>query len=193
MTALGSDALARPRGSWAERQRRWWPGDLVRVLAFVSVPAAWWHAGIASGACLFLVSGGVMAIRLLDLRPVADIAAQLVLLVVAWAAVLGTYQAVPWLDAPAHLVGTAVATLVVWRGLDLSGHAPDGGRATDAFWLLCLAALLSVLWEVGEWLGHHLVSDEIGVGYDDTIVDLVWGTLGGLVVAALPARGRRVS
>ena len=54
--------------------------------------------------------------------------------------------------------------------------------------LLGVAALLSVLWEAGEWLGHGYVSQEIQVGYDDTVGDLLWGTAGGLLVAALPSR-----
>ena len=63
------------------------PGDLLRAVAFLSVPAAWAHAGFASGACLFLVCGAVMGIRWLGYRPGADAAACLVLLAAAWAAV----------------------------------------------------------------------------------------------------------
>ena len=51
------------------------PGDLLRAVAFLSVPAAWAHAGFASGACLFLVCGAVMGIRWLGYRPDADAAA----------------------------------------------------------------------------------------------------------------------
>lgn len=182
MTALDLDAPP-GAGSWEERQRRWWPGDVVRAAAFVSVPLAWWQAGPAAGACLFLVAGGVMAVRLIDLPTPTDVLAQLVFLAVAWAAVLDAYEHITWLDLPAHLLGTAVATFVVWRGLRLQGEGV--GRVVL---LLGVAALLSVLWEAGEWLGHGYVSQEIQVGYDDTVGDLLWGTAGGLLVAALPSR-----
>ncbi len=49
------------------------PGDLLRAVTFLSAPAAWAHAGFASGACLFLVCGAVMGIRWLGYRPVAGL------------------------------------------------------------------------------------------------------------------------
>ena len=44
-----------------------------------------------------------------------------------------------------------------------------------------------VLWEIGEWWGHHVVDDAIFVTYDDTIGDLAAGGAGALVAGiALP-------
>ena len=163
------------------------PGDLLRAVAFLSVPAAWAHAGFASGACLFLVCGAVMGIRWLGYRPDADAAACLVLLAAAWAAVTGLYEVVPGLDLLAHVAGTAVATAAVWqalRRLDPAAGSPNPW--VRAVLLVGLAAVLSVLWEVGEWLGHHLVDQTIRVGYDDTVTDLLAGLLGGGIVALLP-------
>ncbi|WP_374928071.1 hypothetical protein [Kytococcus sedentarius] len=165
------------------------PGDLLRAVAFVSVPLAWWHAGFASGACLFLVCGGVMGIRWLGWRPVADVMACLVLPAVAWAAVTGLYEVVPGLDLVAHVVGTAVATGAVLDAMRrVDPRAGAGPWWLRAVLLVGLAALLSVLWEVGEWLGHHLVDDTIRVGYDDTVTDLLAGLVGGGALAFLPAR-----
>lgn len=163
--------------------------DLVRAVAFLSVPLAWWHAGFASGACLFLVCGGVMGIRWLAWPVLADVAACLVLLAVAWAAVTGLYEVVPGLDLLAHVAGTAVATAAVHDALRRLEPQTGGGAWTRVVLVVGLAAALSILWEVGEWLGHHLVDDTIRVGYDDTVTDLIAGLVGGALLAALPARG----
>lgn len=177
---------------WAVDQRRWWPTDWLRVVTAICVPLAWWVAGLPSGAVLFLVLGGAMLIRLLRLPTGLDIACQLVFLGAAWAAVLGTYQQVGWLDLPVHAIGTATAVFLAWRLVTLLDPAyrdrPAPAPLALLWPLLGLAALLSVLWEIGEWAGHTYLSEEIGVGYDDTIGDLTLGTLGGALLALPLAR-----
>lgn len=206
-----------PESSWAEVPGRWWPTDVLRILAVLSVPLAWWYAGFASGACLFLVLGGVTLLRFLVLPRPLDALCQLTFLAAAWAAVTGLYQRIPWLDVPAHALATAAAVLIAWRLVTLRDPAhrvrpdragapavttgpavehPDratggmtgGARRPLPWWsllwhLLAVAALLSVLWEFGEWAGFVLITEEIGVGYHDTIGDLAAGTLGGALLA----------
>ncbi|XVX19969.1 hypothetical protein ACQP1U_17020 [Actinomycetota bacterium] len=164
-------------------QRSWWATDTIRAIAFLSVPAAWAYAGPASGACLFLVAGGVMALRLTDPSPALDALAQVGMLTVAWLAVTGTYQRVSWLDLPAHTIGTVIALHV----LDASMRQPPASPrlASRTLELTGLAALLSLLWELGEWAGHQYVSADIHVGYTDTLSDLVAGTLAGPLLATL--------
>ncbi|MGW9825529.1 hypothetical protein ACUXNS_000513 [Brevibacterium pityocampae] len=206
-----------PESSWAEVQGRWWSTDVLRILAVLSVPLAWWYAGFASGACLFLVLGGVTLLRFLVLPRLVDALCQLIFLAAAWAAVTGLYQNFSWLDIPAHALATAAAVLIAWRLVmlrdpahrvrpDRSGapaesappaaHGPRDGavRPPLPWWsllwhLLALSALLSVLWEFGEWAGFVFISEEIGVGYHDTIGDLAAGTLGGGLLALPLALG----
>ena len=212
-----------PESSWAEVQGRWWSTDVLRILAVLSVPLAWWYAGVASGACLFLVLGGVTLLRFLVLPRLVDALCQLTFLAAAWAAVTGLYQNFSWLDIPAHALATAAAVLIAWRLVilrdpahrvdparqgapaDSTGPAAEHpGRATGGMargtrlplpWLsllwhlLALSALLSVLWEFGEWAGFVFISEEIGVGYHDTIGDLAAGTLGGGLLALPLALG----
>lgn len=209
--------MTRPRTSWAEVQGRWWSTDTLRILAVLSVPAAWWYAGFASGACLFLVVGGVTLVRFLVLPRLLDEVCQIVFLAAAWAAVTGLYQRIGWLDIPAHALATAAAVVIAWRlvllrdpahrisalgrgapqdALDASATASSAGDVArrplprwSLLWnLLALSALLSVLWEFGEWAGFVFISEEIGVGYHDTIGDLAAGTLGGAGLALPCAR-----
>ena len=181
--------MSSARSAWERAQRRWWPTDGLRVVAALSVPLAWWVAGLPSAACLFLVLGAAMLLRALVLPVATDAACQLVFLAVAWAAVTGLYQRVGWLDLPAHGVGTAAAAVLVWRLVVVSSPGERGMPVVALLWhLLGLAAFLSLLWEVGEWAGHTYLSRAIGVGYDDTIGDLVVGTFGGALLALPIAR-----
>lgn len=53
-----------------------------------------------------------------------------------------------------------------------------------------LGLALSAVWEMIEWLGYTYISDEIFVGYEDTIADMAVGGLGaagaGFAVAFVP-------
>lgn len=57
--------------------------------------------------------------------------------------------------------------------------------------LASAALALGVVWEMAEWWGHHQVSEEIGVGYDDTLGDLTADAVGALVGAGATARAAR--
>lgn len=132
-----------------------------------------------------------MLLRALALPQVIDALCQIAFLTTAWAAVMGMYETVPWVDIPAHVLGTAGATLIAWRLVVRfdPGHAGPGVSAWSTLWhLASLAALLSVLWEIGEWVGHTFISRDILVGYDDTIGDLTVGVVGGALLALPLAR-----
>lgn len=179
---------------WLATQGRWLPGDAVRVVVAVSVPIAGVVAGGPSAAAMLLTLGGAMALRFVRVATPLDIVGQLVLLASAWFAVTGAYQVVPGLDVAAHLGSGAVLALLVQRlllRLDLLPSEP-GGRAAVARALHTLTAvvLLGVLWELGEWAGHAWFSPEIGVGYEDTLVDLAADGVGALGAVLLAERAR---
>lgn len=168
------------------------PGDVVRAAAVVSLavgPVT--HGGVAA-ALLFLVLGGTVVPRALGLPTVLDVAFGASLLLAAWAALLGWYDAVSWLDLAVHAVCTglvgAVGVLVLQR-LPVVATAPGPGtRAGLVAVTAGVGALGAVLWELGEWAGHTFLDDEIHVGYADTVGDLAAGVLGaaaaGIVLAA---------
>ncbi|MCP2266922.1 hypothetical protein ACFQHV_02440 [Promicromonospora thailandica] len=167
------------------------PGDLVRAATAVSVVVAVPVIGGVAGALLFLVLGGTVVPRALGLPTGLDLAFGGSLLFAAWAALLGWYDAVPWLDLLVHAVCTglvaAVGTVALVRG-----------RVTGAALVAlttAVGALGAVLWELGEWAGHTFLDDDIFVGYQDTVGDLAFGLLGaltaGIVLAARPTEAGR--
>ncbi|MGM1030583.1 MAG: hypothetical protein ACQEWM_12055 [Actinomycetota bacterium] len=180
--------------SWLATQGHWLPGDAVRVVVAASVPLAGVVAGGPSAAAMLLTLGGAMALRFVRVPTVLDIVGQLVLLASAWFAVTGAYQVVPGLDIAAHLGSGAVLALLVRRLLLRLGLLPgDGGRRAAVARVLHTTnavVLLGLLWELGEWAGHAWLSPEIGVGYEDTLVDLAADALGALVAALLVERSR---
>jgi len=159
---------------------------VVGLVSFVVVSIGW---GFVEGAVLALVLGGLMLPRMLGVRATFDIAVGVTLLLAAWSSVLGLYVTVPWVDIPAHLVLTgllaALAVLLLRHiGLPL-GEGSAHPAAESALVTASFGALLSVLWELGEWAGHTFVDSSIYVGYDDTVGDLVIGTVGSAVAGLL--------
>lgn len=187
-----ADAVA-GRGTVAGDGPRVVPGDVVRAAAVVSLavgPVT--HGGVAA-ALLFLVLGGTVVPRALGLPTVLDVTFGASLLLAAWAALLGWYDAVSWLDLAVHAVCTGLVAAV---GVELlhrlrvitATPAPGWGRAGHVAVTAGVGALGAVLWELGEWAGHTFLDDDISVGYADTVGDLAAGVLGaaaaGVVLAA---------
>ncbi|MFA4841313.1 MAG: hypothetical protein WC580_06370, partial [Agrococcus sp.] len=157
-----------------------------------SVPLAGAVAGGPAAAAMLLTLGGAMALRFVRAPTALDIAGQLVLLASAWLAVTGAYQVVPGLDTTAHLGTGAVLALLARTVLLRLGLLPvaPSRRAAAARILHTVSAvvLLGLLWELGEWAGHAWLSPEIGVGYEDTLVDLAADGAGALLAALLAER-----
>ena len=178
------------------------PADVLRLLGLLLVPAAGAVAGWPSAAAMFLVFGGQWLLRWLTGGSALDWASQAVLLAAGWASVIGLYRRVAGLDLVMHAAATGVVTglvaVVVRSALRRRGRL--GGPVSPAeavhvlgpvlSWLALAAAgtALGVLWEIAEWWGHHWVTAEIGVGYDDTLGDLTADLVGALVAAAAAVR-----
>lgn len=176
------------------------PGDVVRVAALVSVVVAAFVLGGVGVALFLLVLGGVMVPRALPVPAALDVAYGLALLVAAWAAQLGWYQVVPWLDLVVHAVCTGLIAVLAYILLEHAGMAPGPGGAGDrsrrdlaavVVATTGLGAVAAILWEIGEWAGNAYLNPEIGVGYTDTIGDLAWALVGAVVAGAALAGSRR--
>lgn len=180
--------------SWLDGQDRWLPTDWLRVAIAVSVPAASLVAGGPAAAAMLLALGGTMALRFARVSVTADIVGQAVLGGSAWFAAIGAYQVVPGLDLASHLASGAVLALLARTILLRTGLLPTGpgGSAARVLHVTTAVATLGLLWELGEWAGHALIAPDIGVGYEDTLTDLVADAIGALVaVIAVEARERR--
>jgi hypothetical protein len=171
------------------------PGDVVRVAAAGSVVVGIVTSGGVAGALFFLVLGGALVPRFLWLPAALDLSFGASLLLAAWAAQLGWYETVQWLDLLMHAVCTGlvatVGVMVLIRGRMLELAGPTGrARAGLAITTAGIGALSAILWELGEWAGHTFLDDGIDVGYTDTVTDLTVGLFGAALAGiALAYRG----
>ncbi|RWR25444.1 hypothetical protein D8Y24_02015 [Agrococcus lahaulensis] len=178
--------------TWLASQGRWLPGDALRLVVAASVPLAGAVAGGPSAAAMLLTLGGAMALRFARVPTVTDLVGQAVLLASAWFAVTGAYEVVPWLDVAAH-VGSGAVLALLTRDVLLQLRlvpAEPGQRDAVARVLHVTSAVvvLGLLWELGEWAGHALLTETIRVGYEDTLTDLLADGAGALAAAVVAER-----
>lgn len=167
--------------------------DVVAVAGLLSFVAAFWRDGVTV-ALFALVLLGLTVPRVARLPGPLQAATGATTLAGAWAAVLDWYVVLAHLDLVVHALANgllAVATVLVMGRLRMVPH--DLPAAGLVVLTTGVGALLGVVWEAGEWVGHTMIDEAIQVGYDDTVGDLVAGVVGsaaaGLALAAGRARG----
>lgn len=165
--------------------------DLVGVAGLVSFVAAFWWGWVVV-ALFALVLLGVAVPRIARLPGALQSVSGATLILGAWAATLDWYVAVPALDLVVHALANGLLAAVLVLAMVRSRLLPHAlPRVTTVLLTASVGALLAVLWEAGEWLGHTWLDDAIGVGYDDTVGDLMSGTLGSAATGlALAMTGR---
>lgn len=155
---------------------------LAGVLSFVA--AFWW--GPVEVALFALVLLGLTVPRVAQLPGALQAASGPTIVFAAWASTLEWYIAVPHLDILVHaLANGLLAAALVLLVVRLGGLPPRIPRSGAVLVVTGAGALLGVVWEIGEWLGHVLMDDGIQVGYEDTLGDLAAGTLGSALAGAL--------
>lgn len=155
---------------------------LAGVLSFVA--AFWW--GPVEVALFALVLLGLTVPRVAQLPGALQAASGPTIVFAAWASTLEWYIAVPHLDLLVHaLANGLLAAALVLLVVRLGGLPPRIPRSGAVLVVTGAGALLGVVWEIGEWLGHVLMDDGIQVGYEDTLGDLAAGTLGSALAGAL--------
>ena len=106
---------------------------------------------------------------------------------------LGLYDSIAWWDDANHFFNWMLLTAAV--ALVLRSTALD--RLTCFGLAVGFAAVAAIGWEVAEYVTFIRFSSELATAYTDTLGDLVLGTLGGTVGAAIvglrsqPATGSR--
>jgi len=168
--------------------------DALRLVSLLVVPAALIFFDALSALVMLLVSGGCWALRGYAAERRQDLFGQVVLLASGAFSVLGTYHQVPGLDLVVHFF---VLWVLTGLGHDVMNchrvvSAPVSTRHRMGLGLLLtgLGALFAVLWEIGEWVGHEMIDPQVGVGYSDTLGDLLFGLLGA-AMAGYQVAGRR--
>ena len=134
----------------------------------------------------------LMLPRMLGMRAWFDTASGVTVLAAAWSNVFDLYAVISRWDLVVHFACTTVLTILAAEILTRAGvvgiTASARPRARTPLVLAPLIALaLSAVWEMIEWFGSVYISDQIHVGYQDTIGDMVLGGIGGAVAGALLA------
>jgi hypothetical protein len=160
--------------------------DLLRVVSLASIAVA----GLLyswSGVLVFVFVTAVLAVpRIAALPRPVDAAVGVTWLAAGWANAAGWYVSAPWVDIPIHATtpgATAGAVYLLLVRIDLVPPLQHRVVSRRALVLLTFAvgATIAVLWEFYEWLRYHGQGPPL-VGYGDTILDLLMGCLGSLVV-----------
>jgi hypothetical protein len=154
-----------------------------RLAALLSCVAAAAWFGPAEIVRFLVVSLGLLVPRWAKSPAVFDFAFALMVLVAAWSGVLGWYEALRWWDVGVHFLTTGAIGAMAYFVLSRVGLVPgirdsNVSHRTSRLILLPLAlgAAMAAWWELWEWFGHNYLSEDIHVGYDDTILDLAAGT-----------------
>lgn len=160
--------------------------DGIRLLGVLSVVVVLVTSGLTDAAIVAFCLPGLMWPRFLGLRAWADVWVCLVLLVAAFSNVVDLYRTLGWWDIPVHAV--VAGTVAVLSYLLLARWevvpAPSSARFSTVGVVVLTTVLglaLGAVWEMVEWFGYAVITDEIHVTYDDTIGDMAAGGLGALL------------
>lgn len=162
--------------------------DAAALAGVASFVAAFWRDGVVV-ALFALVLLGLTVPRVAQLPGSLQAVSGVTLLVAAWAAVLDWYVTVPGLDLAVHAVANGLLAVMGVLALQRARVLPTLPGLATVIVITALGALLAVIWEAGEWFGHTVLDDAIQVGYDDTVGDLVSGTVGSALAGFVVARG----
>jgi hypothetical protein len=130
-------------------------------------------ATIMSAMCLAgLIAAGIVGVPGRVLLPVAF--GFMVVLLVVWT----DPSATSWkAGAFAHAVG---GSLVGWTLVEaLHRRIPDWPSV--ALVALTVVIVLTIVWEVGEYLGDRLFDTALEPGWRDSAIDILFGTFGGIL------------
>jgi hypothetical protein len=99
------------------------------------------------------------------------------------------YILYPWLDMPTHFCGGMAITyfflIAIVHSQALIGNVPKPIQFSLS---LGLTAIIAVVWEFLEYLSDIVLGTKMNLGVSDTLSDLFFGLLGGVVVLGIAAR-----
>lgn len=166
--------------------------DLLRIAALLAVILAAVFLAWTDAAILALALPGVVAPRFLGMRLWADLLFTCTVLVAAASNVFDLYTRISWWDVVVHFACTGLLAAGCYILLAALRIVPDPRSVhfTPRVGIVLTTTVglaLCALWEMVEWLGYVYISDEIYIAYVDTIVDMIFGGLGSLVVGFVVA------
>lgn len=166
--------------------------EILRGLAVLSVVVALVFFELTDAGIIALALPGFVAPRFLGVKAGVDMIFVGALLVAAWSNVFDLYTKIDWWDLPVHLALTGLIAggiylLLARAEIVPNPRSPGFTPPAPIVLVTTIGLAIGALWEMIEWLGREFISDQISIGYDDTIGDMAMGGLGslfaGLVVA----------
>jgi uncharacterized membrane protein YjjP (DUF1212 family) len=103
------------------------------------------------------------------------------------------YLLYPWLDMPTHFCGGL--TITYFFSIAIAHSQAHIGRIPRLIQLLLsfgLTSITAVVWEFLEFSADAALGTKMNLGVSDTLSDLFFGLLGGVVMVAVAARFRRI-
>jgi hypothetical protein len=162
--------------------------DVFRAAVLVSCIGMLVQGSFGAAIGFAVVSGVLLAARVLEVPPLFDAAFCLALLVAVWAAEQKWYTSIVWMDEVVHFVATgatAAASYLMLARLEMLPDAAEQLRAARSFSLVLLVTILGLglaaVWEFLEWISQQIAPKDTVVGYTDTVADLALGGAGALV------------
>ena len=114
------------------------------------------------------------------------------LLLATWASVQHWYREIPQFDVLVHVVTPGSLATVSYFVLVRASVLPSVRTSSRGLrewapvvWVTAVGVTAAVLWEFYEWVVEQYQPQGMIVGYDDTILDLLAGTVGSLLGGAL--------
>ncbi|WP_430591757.1 DUF2238 domain-containing protein [Humidisolicoccus flavus] len=172
-----------------------WIADVLRVVGLLGVVVAGIWLSPTDAGILALTLPALVLPRFIGARAGFDIVFSVVVLVAAWSNILDLYRTLIGWDKAIHLLCTAVIAPMVYLLLAHCEIVPrpghDGVRTRVAVTMSTTIGLaVSAVWEMIEWVGFVVFTDEIYVEYHDTIGDMAIGGLGALLAGFVLSRAR---
>ncbi len=104
------------------------------------------------------------------------------------------YILYPWLDMPTHFCGGVAITyfysVAIAHSQARMGAIP---KLIQLMLSLGLTAITAVVWEFLEFSSDTILGTKMNLGVSRTLSDLFFGLLGGVVMATLAARSKRIA
>ncbi len=108
--------------------------------------------------------------------------------------VLLAYDYFPQLDIPMHLAGGIAIAFFFLRSLnalEVHGLIQDPGLLVTLTLLFTLTCTAAVFWEFAEYVTDHTLGTRAQLGLEDTLLDMLFGILGGAAFIAVRAWQKR--
>lgn len=158
------------------------------VSAVVMVLMGRWEPAVRFGILALIMLGT----RWGNVPPMFAAAFAALLLLATWASVAHWYRDIEHADDVIHFLTPGSLAAAAYFLLARQRVMPDADQSASALrtwtpvlWVTMVGMVAATLWEFYEWVIEQISPKGMFVGYTDTVIDLMAGTLGSLAAGLL--------